>query len=362
MSRRKRIDPRVIGSFVIGAIILIVGGLLFFGPGGLLAETRRYVIHFDSSVKGLNVGSPVRFRGVKIGQVRDINVRVRPSDFDFHIPVLIEIEPSRITAEGSRQSLLEALKTTVQGADPVLSLVDKGLRAQLQLDSLVTGQLYVNLDMHPDTPVQLSGYSSEYPELPSVSSSLEELTKTFEDLPLKQLADKLIRSAEGFEQLITSPGLHRALTGLDETTTQLNRLLAQLNRELPELVENFAVTLDQTQATVRRLDDRISSLSGDFSETLEATRHTVSHLDAQIDPLSQQLAGALRAFDQAAASTANAMDQVHQLSAQDSLLVERFSLTLQDVSRTAQSLRYLINELERDPQMLLRGRATGDAP
>ena len=362
MSRRKRIDPRVIGSFVIGAVILIVGGLLFFGPGGLLAETRRYVIHFDSSVKGLNVGSPVRFRGVKIGQVRDINVRVRPRDFDFHIPVLIEIEPSRITAEGSRQSLLEALKTSVQGADPILSLVDKGLRAQLQLDSLVTGQLYVNLDMLPETPIQLSGYSSEYPELPSVSSSLEELTKTFEDLPLKQLADKLIRSAEGFEQLITSPGLHRALAGLDETTTQLNRLLSGLNRDLPDLMEDFANTLDETRATVRRLDSRISELSGNFEETLRTTRDAVTHLDRRIDPLSQQLAAALKSFDQAATSTAEAMHQLHQLSAQDSQLIERFSLALEDVSRTARSLRYLVNELERDPQMLLRGRPSGDAP
>ena len=67
MSRRKRIDPRVIGSFVVGAVILSVAALLFFGPGGFLSETRSYVIYFDSSVKGLNVGSPVRFRGVKIG-------------------------------------------------------------------------------------------------------------------------------------------------------------------------------------------------------------------------------------------------------------------------------------------------------
>ena len=90
MNRRKKIDPRVIGSFVIGAIILAVAGLLFFGPGGFLAETKKYVIFFESSVKGLTVGSPVRFRGVKIGQIRQINVRLQTQGFKFYIPMSIK--------------------------------------------------------------------------------------------------------------------------------------------------------------------------------------------------------------------------------------------------------------------------------
>jgi paraquat-inducible protein B len=356
MRKRKRIDPRVIGSFVVGAVILSVAALMFFGPGGLLSETRSYVIYFDSSVKGLNVGSPVRFRGVKIGQVKEINVRVRPSDFQFHIPVVIEIEPSRIQAEGTKKGLLDIFKTAVQGEDPMISLVDKGLRAQLQLDSLVTGQLYVNLDMLPDAPLVLNGHTNDYPELPSISSSLEELTKTFEDLPLKQLADKLTRSAEGFEKIITSPSLHNALAKFDDTTTQLNQLLRGLNEQLLPLVTTLKETMQQTQKTMVKMDAKIDPLTQSIERTLDQAQGAIRHIDGQIDPLSQQLSKTLKEFQTAAKQADTTMHQIQELSASDSQILEQLSLTLQEVNKTARTVRYLTNELERDPQILLRGR------
>jgi len=341
MYSRKRIDPRFIGSFVVGAVILTVAGLLFFGPGGFLAETRNYVVFFESSVKGLNVGSPVRFRGVKIGQIKEINVRVRPQDFEFYIPVVIQIEPSRFKAEGTDQGMLEMIKTTVQGVDPMIALVDKGLRAQMQLDSLVTGQLYVNLDMLPDTPLVLAGYEHKYPEIPAIISSLEELTKTFADIPLQELTDKLISSAEGFEKLINSPSLHNALAKFDDTTSQLNQFLHNLNEQLLPLVNMFKDTIQQSQTTI------------------QDAQTTIGHIDSKIDPLSEQFNLAVLAVNDASVKTAEAMQQIKGLAANDSQIMEQLSLTLQEVNRTARTLRYLTTELERDPQMLLRGRVDG---
>ncbi|MCF6266207.1 MAG: MlaD family protein [Desulfuromusa sp.] len=352
MHRRKRIDPRVIGSFVVGAVILSVAGLLFFGPGGFLAETRTYVINFDSSVKGLNAGSPVRFRGVKIGQVKEIQVRVRPKDFKFYIPVIIEIEPSRFKAEGTNLGILDTIKTTVQGGDPMLSLVAKGLRAQMQLDSLVTGQLYVNLDMLPDEPLILTGYESDYPELPAITSSLEELTKTFEDIPLKELADKIISSAEGFEKLINSPSLHSAIARFDNTMAQLNSLLNKLNEQVLPIVNVFKSTLQQGETTIINLDQRLE-------QTLQSAQATISHMDSKVDPLAEQFSQAVQAVNDASTKTADAMQQIKGLSANDSQIMEQLSLTLQEVNRTARTLRYLTTELERDPQILLRGRVNG---
>jgi len=336
MFRRKRVDPRVIGSFVVGAVILGVAGLIFFGPGGLISETQKYVLHFDSSVKGLNVGSPVRFRGVKIGQVKDINVRVRPSDYKFRIPVVIEIEASRIEAYGTEQGFLDTIKTTMQGRDPIQTLVDKGLRAQLELDSLVTGQLYVNFDMHPDTPATISGDPTEYPELPTMRSSLGELTKTFEDLPLRELSNKLISSAEGFERLVNSPGLHQGLGKFDETMTRLNKLLNELNTELPLLVRSV-------------------------EQTLKETRQMVAHADGKIDPLVTGFNQALDTFDAAANKTRETMQQAQSFTANNSRLQQQLSITLQEVSKAARSIHQLSAELERDPQILLRGRSNGDS-
>ncbi len=334
MYRRKRIDPRVIGSFVVGAILLSVAGLIFYGPGGLLSETKLYVLHFDSSVKGLTVGSPVRFRGVKIGQVKDINVRVRPSDFEFHIPVVIEIEPSRIEAEGSDQGIFEALKSTVKGGNPIDRLVEKGLRAQLQIDSLVTGRLYVNFDMYPDEPTYLADYPSQHPALPTISSGLSELTKTFEDLPLRELANKMIRSADGFEKLITSPSLHNGLAKFDETATQLNALLKTMNEQL-------------------------TPLSAQLQATLLTTQKTLDHFDTKLDPLNDTLTKTLSAFTTAAEQTEETMKRLQKITANDSKLQQQLSLTLQELNRASRSVRYLSSEIERDPQILLRGRNSG---
>ncbi len=335
MQRRKRIDPRVIGSFVVGAILLSVAGLIFFGPGGLISETEHYVLHFDSSVKGLTVGSPVRFRGVKVGQVKEISVRVRPTDFEFHIPVIIEIEPSRIEADGTDLGLFEALKYSVKGENPLKHLVKKGLRAQLQLDSLVTGRLYVNFDMHPDEPIYLPEYPAEYPALPTISSSLGELTKTFEDLPLRELAEKLINSADGFERLVTSPNLHSGLAKFDQTTTELNTLLKSMNSQL-------------------------RSLANEMRETLKTTQETFAHLDTKIDPVSAEFTEAMRSFATASEETKQTMREVQQITKSDSQLQQQLTLTLQELSRAARSVRYLFAEIEHDPQILLRGRKTGE--
>lgn len=334
MYRRKRIDPRVIGSFVVGAILLSVGGLIFFGPGGLISETKLYVLHFNSSVKGLTVGSPVRFRGVKIGQVKDISVRVRPTDFKFHIPVVIEIEPSRIEADGSDQGIFKTLKTSAKGRNPIEGLIKKGLRAQLQLDSLVTGRLYVNLDMHPDKPAYLPDYPSKYPAIPTIGSSLGELTKTFEDLPLRELAEKLIRSANGFEKLVTSPSLHNGLAKFDDITTKLNLLLQNLN-------------------------DQLTPLSTKIQTTLQSAQNTLEHFDSKIDPLSKKLDQSLAAFTAAAQTTEATMQRLQAMTADDSQLRQQLTQTLQELSRASRSVRYLSSEIERDPQILLRGRNGG---
>lgn len=359
-TRRKRVDPRVIGLFVVGAVILSVAALVFFGPGGVLAETRSYVVFFDSSVKGLNIGSPVRFRGVKIGQVREINVRIRPRDFAFNVPVVIEIEPSRIKAEGTQQGLLDSLKSTVQGKDPMLSLVDKGLRARLELESLVTGQLYVNFDMLPEAPLTLTENASEYPELPSISSSLEELSKTVEGLPLQELAEKLVRTVDNLDKLVSSPGLHRALGSLDESTAHLNQLLGAMNEKVLPLAAPLETFLQQSGQTMARIDDQIEPLSTQAIQTLERLNRTIEHIDERIDPVSTQLEKSLSDFQSTSAKAIETLTQFDQLAASDSRIMEQLSVTLEEVNRTARTIRYLADQIEQDPQMLLRGRSQGE--
>lgn len=356
MNTRKKVDPRTIGIFVIGAIILIVAGLIFFGPGGLFTETKRYVIYFESSVKGLNVGSPVRFRGVRIGQVKEISIRVRPNDPEFHIPVVIEIDPKKITAEGSERGLFDTLKSSVQAEDPILPLIAEGLRAQLQLDSLVTGQLFVNLDMVPASPVSRVDLPSDYPQIPAISSSLAELTKTFEELPWQQLVDKLMQSADGVQRLFNSSHLHNAVAQLDTTTALLNNLLTEMNTSIPTLLNSAETALNQSQATLTGIDTSIEVAFNDIQLTLESARLALASIEQRMQPLIATIDQGMDAFTEASVKVTATMGQVESLIADDSPLLQQFSVTMQELNRTLRSLRTLADEIERDPQILLRGR------
>jgi paraquat-inducible protein B len=358
MHTRKKVDPRTIGIFVIGAIILIVTGLIFFGPGGLFTETKRYVIYFESSVKGLNVGSPVRFRGVRIGQVKDISIRVRPSDLEFHIPVVIELDPKKIRSEGSDLGLFDTLRTSVQAEDPIIPLIAEGLRAQLQLDSLVTGLLFVNLDMIPSSPIFRVDLPSDYPQIPAISSSLAELTKTFEELPWQQLVDKLLQSADGVQRLFNSPQLHNAVEQLETTTSLLNKLLLEMNTSIPALMGRAEASLNRSQTTLTAIDVNIDAAFKDIQQTLEAARLTLATIEQRVDPLATAFDRGMDAFTEASDKVTAAMGQVESLTADDSLLLQQFSITMQELNHTLRSLRTLTDEIERDPQIILRGRAT----
>jgi paraquat-inducible protein B len=356
MHRRKKIDPRTIGIFVIGAVVLIVGGLVFFGPGGFFTETSRYVIYFESSVKGLNVGSPVRFRGVRIGQVREISIRVRPADLEFYIPVVIELDPKKIRAEGSELGLFETLKTSVQAEDPILPLIAEGLRAQLQLDSLVTGQLFVNLDMVPESPASKVDLPSDYPQIPAISSSLAELTKTFEDLPWQQLVDKLMQSADGVQRLFNSSHLHNAVEQFDTTTALLNELLVEMNAGIPALMVNVEETLNRSQKTLTGIDDNIDTAFKNIQQSLASARLTLAAIEQRVDPLAESFDRGMVAFTEASDKVTATMNQVDSLTAENSPLLQQFSITMQELNRTLRSLRTLVDEIERNPQILLRGR------
>jgi paraquat-inducible protein B len=342
MHRRKRIDPRVIGSFVIGAIILSVAGLLFFGPGGFLTKTSSYVIYFDSSVKGLTIGSPVRFRGVKIGQIKEINVRAHPNEIKFYVPIVIEIEPSKFNIKEADQSIIDMIKTTVGSDGPISILIEKGLRAQMRLDSLVTGQLYINLDMFPNTPILLSGEKSDYPEIPTIKSSLGELSQVFEEVPLREISHRLVRIIEGVEKLISSEKIYDSLENFNKTTTQLNLFLKSMDKQLPLVVEDLKETLKNTRLT------------------LQTIHSAVTHVDDKIEPLSEQFNQTAQSINDTALKTQVTIEQINRLSADDSKIMKQLSLTLKEINQTARAVRYLTTEIEHDPQILLRGRKNGD--
>jgi paraquat-inducible protein B len=165
----------------------------------IYTKKSRYVAYFDGSVRGLSVGAPVEFRGIQIGEVRDVKLEYLPDTGQFRIPVKFEIEPERIANLGgvdvaSRREGLERL-------------VKQGLRAQLESGNLLTGQLIVQLDFHEEEPPAEIVFNGKYPVFPTVPAPLEEITssvqrlvKRLEKLPL----DEVVKSMNGTLQAATA--------------------------------------------------------------------------------------------------------------------------------------------------------------
>ncbi len=271
--------------------------------------------------------------------------------------MVIELDPKKIKAEGSELGLFDTLKTSVQAEDPILPLIAEGLRAQLQLDSLVTGQLFVNLDMVPASPASRVDLPSDYPQIPAISSSLAELTKTFEELPWQQLVDKLVQSADGVQRLFNSSHLHNAVEQFDTSTALLNELLIEMNTSIPALISSAEATLNRSQATLAGIDVNIEAAFKDIQQTLESARLSLAAIEQRVAPLATAFDRGMDAFTEASDKVTATMGQVEFLTADDSPLLQQFSVTMQELNRTLRSLRTLADEIERDPQILLRGRA-----
>ena len=222
-------NKAAIGAFVIGAIAIFAVALSVVGSGKFLRPTRKFVLFFDGSIKGLNVGAAVNFRGVKIGTVDEIRLRLDPKDYSVFIPVVIEIDPTIITG----------VKETFPNPKGYLKFVERGLRARLDIQSFVTGQLVISLDFFPEKPARFLGLSKEYPEIPTLPSPIDELSKTLNDLPIKQITDNTNRAIEGIERFVNSEDFKESIRSINLTLRDIRESMVfelyELNNALKEV-------------------------------------------------------------------------------------------------------------------------------
>ena len=185
----KKASKTVIGIFVLSALALVVAGVLIFGSGDFLKDRYKFTLFFKDSVKGLNVGAPVVFKGVKIGEVKNIAVVENASNSTFFIQVIIEI-----TAGTVKRSITKDFRGIEEIYEYCDQLIEQGLRAELGLQSVVTGQLQIELDFHPEDKYTLVGTNTEYKEIPTIPSKFERWTKTIENLPIEEIVGKVSSS------------------------------------------------------------------------------------------------------------------------------------------------------------------------
>jgi paraquat-inducible protein B len=353
----RRANPTLIGAFVVGAVALVVIGLFIFGRGQFFSERRTYVLYFDGSVQGLNVGASVDFQGVKVGTVTDIKVQVIPQTNEVRTPVYIQIERDRVgRADG--QETGEERKEFVQ------SLIQRGLRAQLATQSLVTGQLIVQLGFHPDTPLRFVGADPDVLEMPTIPTTLQQaqaaaqnILEKLQQLPLDQLFANFMQIVDGTNRLVNSPELHALVRTLNTTMTDVQRLVHQVDAHLLGVLDDVGgasagvrALMADLQQLVRRVDGQVGPLADGAKQTLDAARATlkdgqqlVQHVDGRVTRLADGLTDTAKTAQITVAQTQKTLD-------------DKLVGLLQELTAAARSIRLLADYLERNPTALVYGK------
>ena len=208
-------------------------------------QKQHYILHFEGSIRGLTVGAPVEFRGIKIGKVVDIKPQWDLKTFSPKITVLIETEPQRWETYG------EARMDEKSELD---RLVAKGMRAQLKTGSLITGQLFVDLDFHPDAPPAQVKYDHTFPEVPTIPAPLQiitarvnELLAKIDTVPIEKIGQDLGDTIQNVKQLSESKELLEAVKALNDTLQETRQLVKHLDSDVTPAISS---TLDQAQKTL----------------------------------------------------------------------------------------------------------------
>jgi paraquat-inducible protein B len=262
----------------------------------------KFVLYFDESVRGLAVGAPVEFKGIKIGAVAGIRLEYEPKSGTFVIPVVIEIEPERVLerAAARGEGLRAAPQTTFQ------ALVKRGLRARLQTGNLLTGQLFVELDMHPKSKVRLAQAPGPYPELPTIPGSIGQMTTSVENILAK--LERIDLEAIGKD-------LQGTLAGTSKIANQ---------PEMQRSIADLSASLASLRSILHKVDQHAEPIAANLDKALVSARETLTLLDGVLAP--------------------------------DSPLHERSSRLAAELGEAARSIRALVEVLQRDPQSVLFGR------
>ncbi|RLJ67588.1 MlaD family protein [Sulfurisoma sediminicola] len=325
MSRKA--SPTLIGAFVLGAIVLSVATTLLLAGGGWFGEKRQHTLYFEGAAQGLQVGAPVMFLGVKVGTVQQIQLGLDAHDNRFVVPVTIEVLPNVVRARGGEAVDLRD-RAVVRG------LVERGLRARLRMQSLLTGQLYIDLDFLPDKPARFVALDPDVSEIPTVRTAVQELQTRLESFPMEKfLAD---------------------VTAISGAVNAL--MSAQGTQELPQRLQ---ATLKHLESLAARLDAQGGPVLDDAKKALVAAQRALARLEAASDHVATLTAtdsDMVKNLTQAADELARAAAAVRSLTAQESPTVQGANAALKEIARAADALRLLAETLEQQPDAVWRGK------
>jgi len=312
----RRFDPRVVGAFVLAAVAVGVVAAVYLGAGRVLQHRVRFVAVFAEDLAGLDADAPVKFRGVPVGRVASIHLSMGSASEplrELRMPVVLELNQTRFHKMGGEIDLSDQRE--------VRTLVEHGLRARLALESFLSNRRYVALDVLPGAPpAPPSPVALPYPEIPAYAEpGFAELQAD----AMKLLAKLQTLDLEGLVR-----DLRHAVGSLDRAAANVSVAAAAIPETLRATDAAIAAAGDAARAIEAGVTPVATDARATFAQlrtTLDAAETAVRHLDALVDPASP--------------------------------LAWQLARTLGDLQGTSRALRHVTEELDRDPSVLVRGRA-----
>lgn len=324
-----------VGLFLVLGIALLVTAIAFVLGGQLFTAREPVLMRFSGSVYGLKVGSPVVFRGVNIGSVTSLGLAHGSQAGSIEIPV---------TAMLNRDAVLQLGPAQPNAAQAISLLISQGLSARLANQSLLTGQLYVDLDLRPGQIKPGIGAASAagVPDIPTLPSTTQALQAQLEGVDIKATLQDVATIAKATRQILQDPQLKTTLDNAAKLSTDLRTLAQSLQREVKPFSSAAQTTLAQA-----------GTAAGALAQAADRIAQVAQRLDASLAPdapLMQSFQATAKELGQTAASLRNT-------TSEDSELFNNLNRAASDVARAARQMGDLAELLERQPDALLRGRA-----
>jgi len=310
-------STKLIGAFVLGALALIIVVFVIFGSGKFFKDTIPAVIYFQGDTVGLRIGAPVKVRGVDVGSVKSITP-LYAQDGDIQVEVLLEL--IRYTISDAHR-----LYEDMTDDEFIELLLERGFRARLETQSLVTGVRYIKLDFFPETPARLVGLRPDIWEIPSIPTTQEQLQETFRKIMTKLGEVEWDTLEEDFESLLS--GIKASLEKVNQTihTIDADEIIASVTRNLTASEELFKKINSKLDPLV---DEQIGSVVDDFNQISESVTETLER--------SQKL-----------------MTHLENIAVDDRYEIQ---VALKEIAETSRTLRILLDYIQQNPESFLRGK------
>ncbi len=338
MSRRA--DPRLVGAFVLGAVVIAVLGLLALGTARtLFAKSDKFVIYFNESLRGLRIGAPVAFRGVDIGNVSEIHAYFNKDGTNIEVPVVVELRRDAVLLEDGKEPTPAVMKL----------LVEQGARAQLQLESVLTGRQYVGIDFFPGTVIKVVDGPVDLPQIPSIPSPFTGLMRSVDDVSMA--APDLVRTTIDLLRLA-----QRFLSG------EPGHDLASILHDGADVAHR----LDDPEGPLAKSLTALPPLASKLNDTANGLDRLVSDLQPILHDRNAQLTKLLGDLGDTSTSIRRASDQLGELARENRQGIRDFTARglpelsglIEDTTRMVNELNGTLHDIRQDPARFFFGNQT----